>query len=179
MRSATHWLTLGATLGSLGFLLAFVNAAQDQDKGVPARATVDGNYSELLRKIEVPQDQGTYGDFFDYGYYAATPSYAGFQDLPAGHWVYVSPHWFIWNKSKKPRDSNPAIGNLMAWNDPFGELVNKDVSLRIFGNETIKGRISENRAGFFLFSSSEAKKSYWVNKAHVSYVELNDEGKGK
>src|SRR4051794_18045363 len=35
-----------------------------------------GRYQTLLKKIEVPNDQQSYGDFYDYGYYAGT-SYAG------------------------------------------------------------------------------------------------------
>ena len=54
-----------------------------------------GRYQTLLRKIEVPKDQESYGDFYDYGYYSGT-SYAGFSDLPAGYWVYVNPHWLIY-----------------------------------------------------------------------------------
>ena len=134
---------------------------------MPAKATVGGNYSKLLRKIAVPQDQTTYGDFFESGYFPAIPSYAGFQDLPAGHWVYVVPNWFIWKESKKPRDSSSALAELLTRNDPFSVLLNKDVSLRIMGNETIKGKISENRAGFLLLSSPNNKKGYWEQDSCV------------
>jgi hypothetical protein len=54
-----------------------------------------GRYSTLLKKIEVPNDQVSYGDFCDYGYYSGT-SYAGFSDLPPGYWVYLAPHWYIY-----------------------------------------------------------------------------------
>ena len=54
-----------------------------------------GRYHTLLRKIAVPADRAAYGDFCDYGYYPAT-SYAGHKDIPAGYWVYLHPHWYIY-----------------------------------------------------------------------------------
>jgi hypothetical protein len=67
---------------------------QDQVK-----ASVNGKYSKLLRVINVPQDQGAYGAFNDYGYYTGT-SWAGYNNLPVGYWVYVAPNWYIWGESK-------------------------------------------------------------------------------
>lgn len=64
------------------------------------RASVDGKYKGLLRKFEVPQDLANYGEFSDYGYYTGT-SYAGYDDLPIGFWVYVHPHWYIWGEQVK------------------------------------------------------------------------------
>jgi hypothetical protein len=60
-----------------------------------AKAAVDGKYRRLLRKISVETDWRSYGAFFDWGTYPAT-SYAGHSSLPAGYWVYVYPHWYIW-----------------------------------------------------------------------------------
>ena len=57
-------------------------------------ATVNGKYSELLRKIRVDSDRSTYGDFYDYGAWEGD-SWGGYTDLPAGYWVYVYPHWYI------------------------------------------------------------------------------------
>lgn len=54
-------------------------------------------YKTLLRKIEVAKDQQTYGDFYDYGYYAGT-SYMEYTELPPGYWVYVAPHWLIYKE---------------------------------------------------------------------------------
>ena len=64
------------------------------------KAMVSGKYSSLLRRFSVPNDKQSYGEFHDYGQYPAT-SYAGFNDLPAGYWVYVFPHWYIWGKMKE------------------------------------------------------------------------------
>jgi hypothetical protein len=52
-------------------------------------------YSTLLKTIEVPADQQSYGDFYNYGYWSGA-SYAGHDDLPPGYWVYVSPNWLIY-----------------------------------------------------------------------------------
>jgi hypothetical protein len=58
-------------------------------------ASVSGKYSTLLMTLYVPQDQGSYGNFNDYGFYTST-SYAGYTNVPAGYWVYVYPNWYIW-----------------------------------------------------------------------------------
>ena len=63
------------------------------------KASVNGKYYNLLRVISVPQDRGSYGDFDDYGYYSST-SYAGYDNIPAGYWVYVYPDWYIWGNQK-------------------------------------------------------------------------------
>lgn len=63
------------------------------------KAAVGGKYSKLLRKIEVPDDVTNYGKFCDYGHYTGT-SWAGYDNLPAGYWVYVAPHWYIWGQCK-------------------------------------------------------------------------------
>jgi hypothetical protein len=52
-----------------------------------------------LKVINVPQDKGSYGDFNDYGYYSST-SYAGYDNIPAGYWVYVYPDWYIWGNQR-------------------------------------------------------------------------------
>jgi HEAT repeat protein len=100
---------------------ALVQALKDRDEGVrdavlmallaidpdnkaladvaPAKASVRGKYRKLLRRIKVEQDKDGYGEFSDYGHYTGT-SYAGYDDLPVGYWVYVYPHWYIWGEMK-------------------------------------------------------------------------------
>ena len=63
------------------------------------KASVDGKYSKLLKKIEVAEDKASYGDFNDYGY-DTTTEWAGYKDLPPGYWVYVAPNWYIWGETK-------------------------------------------------------------------------------
>jgi hypothetical protein len=67
---------------------------------VVLKASVQGKYSKLLRRIHVPNDKANYTEFNDYGTYPAT-DYAGYQGIPAGYWVYVYPHWYIWGEQKK------------------------------------------------------------------------------
>jgi hypothetical protein len=76
-----------------------VGTADPNDPKNKAKASVNGKYSKLLKTIEVPQDKGSYGEFSDYGSYSSK-SYAGYNDLPAGYWVYVYPHWYIWGEMK-------------------------------------------------------------------------------
>src|SRR5262245_35627751 len=66
---------------------------------IPAKAHVNGKYAKLLRKIHVPQDRQGYGDFSDWGQYQAT-DWQGHRNIPAGFWVYVYPHWYIWGEMK-------------------------------------------------------------------------------
>jgi hypothetical protein len=59
------------------------------------KARVGGKYVMLLRQIKVANDHHRYKQFKDLGPRTVT-EYAGFKDLPAGHWVYVYPYWYIW-----------------------------------------------------------------------------------
>ncbi len=63
------------------------------------KASVNGKYYNLLKIMNVPQDRGSYGDFDDYGYYSST-SYAGYDNIPAGYWVYVYPDWYVWGSAR-------------------------------------------------------------------------------
>lgn len=60
-----------------------------------SKATVNGKYRRLLRRVHVPMDRQNYTDFKDYGHYQAT-DYGGEKAIPAGYWVYVYPYWYIW-----------------------------------------------------------------------------------
>lgn len=74
---------------------------------VPARAHVNRKYARLLRKIKVEQDRQSYGDYRDYGFFQALDDYYGHKKIPAGYWVYVYPHWYIWGEQKKPGEVIP------------------------------------------------------------------------
>lgn len=69
-------------------------------KLVPEKAHVSGKYRTLLRRIKVPADRQNYKDYCDYGRFDGN-SWAGYNDLPAGYWVYIYPHWFIWGEQVK------------------------------------------------------------------------------
>src|SRR5262245_33061138 len=70
-------------------------------EGLPlAQASVKGKYRNLLRVIAVPQDKENYTQFSDWGYYTGTEYYTH-KNLPAGHWVYVYPRWYIWGDKAK------------------------------------------------------------------------------
>ena len=74
---------------------------------VPAQASVGDKYSHLLRRIAVPEDQASYGKFYDWGYWSGT-SWHGYADLPPGYWVYVFPHWYIWRDCRgEPQPTAP------------------------------------------------------------------------
>ncbi len=70
--------------------------AVDRDLEAALKAArVNGKYEMLLRQIRVPDDVDNYSEFNDYGHYQGT-SYANYNDLPSGYWVYVAPYWYIW-----------------------------------------------------------------------------------
>jgi hypothetical protein len=71
-------------------------APQSQDMNM---ASVNGKYSNLLMTLYVPQDQASYGSFYDWGYYTGT-SYAGYNNIPPGYWVYVYPNWYVWGNTR-------------------------------------------------------------------------------
>ena len=54
-------------------------------------------YGKLLHRIEVPDDAQIYGEYYDLGHSSRT-SCRGHENLPAGYWVYVKPHWYIFGK---------------------------------------------------------------------------------
>ena len=76
------------------------NANPNASAEATARAAVNGKYQRLLLRIEVQSDQEKYGAFHDYGQYQGT-AYAGYDNLPAGYWVYVAPHWYIWGEAAR------------------------------------------------------------------------------
>lgn len=84
----------------------------DKEKTLAAalkKANVEGKYQMLLRQISVPDDKDNYGEFKDYGHYESR-SYAGFDDLPKGYWVYVAPYWYIWREQKSDVKEKRAWG---------------------------------------------------------------------
>jgi len=79
--------------------LDFPNALSPEEAG--KKATVNGKYSKLLRKITVKFDYLANGAFSDYGHWKFR-AYAGYTDLPEGYWVYVYPDWYIFEKKTEP-----------------------------------------------------------------------------
>ena len=66
---------------------------------IPAKASLNGKYAKLLRKLHTPQDRPSYGDYHEWGSYGAC-DWQGHRNIPAGHWVYVYPNWYIWGEVK-------------------------------------------------------------------------------
>lgn len=61
------------------------------------KARGNGKYAMLLGQIKVERDHGTYRDFAEAGLIQRQGGrYAGYNNLPAGYWVYVYPYWYIW-----------------------------------------------------------------------------------
>jgi hypothetical protein len=89
-------------------------AAQDNDPApIPLdqalkKAGVNGKYQMLLRQIRVESDLRDFGLFHDFGFNKQAEC-AGHKELPAGHWVYVYPYWYIW------RDGSGRADTMRAW----------------------------------------------------------------
>ncbi len=94
------WLTIYSNYGAGNWSATYsLAAAPPAPQGPEVTASVNGKYYNLLQTLYVPQDQGSYGDFYDWGYYSGT-SYAGYSNLKPGYWVYVYPNWYIWGNQK-------------------------------------------------------------------------------
>ncbi|HSN91610.1 MAG TPA: hypothetical protein VLS93_10305 [Anaeromyxobacteraceae bacterium] len=98
--------TTNLVLVAAALLALVTHASPSGAQGVPApppaidpqaleRASVGGKYADLLGTVEIPDDVRTYGEFHDYGPWGGG-TYRGIPNLPAGHWVYVAPRWYIW-----------------------------------------------------------------------------------
>ena len=71
-----------------------VARAPKSDPVRPLRvARIDGKYRMLLRQFKVDEPGGD--QLVDKGF-RKQKTYKGHRDLPAGHWVYARPYWFIW-----------------------------------------------------------------------------------
>jgi hypothetical protein len=84
------------------------NVAPGPGAGVSPAGAARSRYRTLLRKIEAPNDQTTFGEFYDYGYWAGT-SYLGQNELPPGYWVYLAPNWYIFREDASSSGSTPAV----------------------------------------------------------------------
>ncbi len=62
------------------------------------QASLDGHYRELLDKFERPADFQQYGAVHNRGWWTG-PDDADEKGLPAGYWVYVYPHWYVWGET--------------------------------------------------------------------------------
>lgn len=89
------------------------------------KASVDGKYRRLLKKIEVRSDVASYSDFRDYGHWDGT-SYSGHSDLPTGYWVWVYPNWYIWGDAAEvsSQATDDGAANSDAAVDSSAEKVN-------------------------------------------------------
>jgi hypothetical protein len=97
------------------------NANTARVEEAPSFPSVGGKYRVLLRKIHVPQDKASYGLFSDYGMYTGD-SWAGYNNLPPGYWVYVYPHWYIWRDCVKPNATLPGAKQLGIPPGKLGEV---------------------------------------------------------
>lgn len=82
---------------------------------MPAKASLNGKYVKLLRKLHTPQDRASYGDYHEWGSYVAC-DWQGHKNIPAGYWVYVFPNWYIWGEAK---NNTPPRGQITP--APLGE----------------------------------------------------------
>ncbi|MGE0377934.1 MAG: von Willebrand factor type A domain-containing protein [Planctomycetaceae bacterium] len=67
------------------------------------KAAVGGRYRDLLDKFDRPEDFDLYGEFHDAGRKLASPD----SQHPAGFWVYVYPHWYVWGETTAVSQTNP------------------------------------------------------------------------
>lgn len=56
-------------------------------------------YADLAHKLYLPTDEKKYTGCYDYGWWGNS-SYAGYNNLTPGYWVYAYPHWYVWQKKR-------------------------------------------------------------------------------
>ena len=172
MRTKSVFCALAATF-VIVCMAAFGQAKKPQknEEQASKKATVDGKYSDLLKKLKVPGDKNLYGVFFDYGAYSGT-SWQGHNNLPTGYWVYVSPHWYIWKKSKGSTKTTRRPSSVYVFRDAYSALLNKRVRVRIHG-EDIKGEVIRNTYYQIVMRVGQRKRVL-VNKSQIAYVEWTE-----
>lgn len=72
-------------------------------KAAVNKSGIQGKYYDLQTILYVPKDREKYSNFCDWGY-ANSMDYAGYENVPAGYWVYNFPHWFIWQNMDASKD---------------------------------------------------------------------------
>ncbi|GEM_PF-4410033 len=70
------------------------DSAPSSGGDAPPQASANGKYADLLQVMNCPRDQGSYGEFSDYGWWNGGP-WCG-QSGKAGYWVWVAPNWYVW-----------------------------------------------------------------------------------
>ncbi|AFY38591.1 hypothetical protein Lepto7376_2301 [[Leptolyngbya] sp. PCC 7376] len=60
----------------------------------PISPSVNGRYEDLVQTIHCPEDEESYGNFNEYGYWGGG-SWCG-EDGKEGYWVYDAPNWYVW-----------------------------------------------------------------------------------
>lgn len=66
---------------------------------IPEVATINGRYSELARIIPAKEKQKTLGLLYEEGFRKES-SYPEIGKVPDGYWIYNSPNWYVFSKSR-------------------------------------------------------------------------------
>jgi len=63
------------------------------------KTSANGIYCRLLHILEVPGDASVYGHYYNWGF-SEEYTYAGYDNLTPGYWVYLEPNWYVWAEMK-------------------------------------------------------------------------------
>lgn len=69
----------------------------EPEESLLARASVGGKYSGLIGTFHFPDYHGGKSNFSDSGFWKGG-AYRGVKGLPPSYWVYVRPHWYLWER---------------------------------------------------------------------------------
>jgi hypothetical protein len=88
-------MVIGGLLALAGWAVKAAPAPETSPEELFKKAQVNGKYRMLLARIKVEDDAEKIKDVKDEGFKNRT-EYAGHKNLPAGHWVYAAPYWYVW-----------------------------------------------------------------------------------
>ena len=74
------------------------NLKKTDKSELPALASANQKYSNLIQVLNCPNDRSQHDEFDDYGYWSGG-SWCG-QTGKAGYWVWVYPNWYIWQEQR-------------------------------------------------------------------------------
>ena len=118
-------------------------------------ASVGGKYSDLKQVLKCPEDQRSYGSFYDYGYWGGG-SWCGTTAVP-GYWVWVYPHWYIWGNAAEPEMDKETLPSVQGKYSGLLQVLKCEKDRENYGSFRDYGYWTGTE-----WCGSRARAGYWV-----------------